>query len=214
MIITFGSIKGGVGKTSLVTNITYMRAVIGNKKVLLVDADDHQWTASDWAEQRELQNIETPWTTIRLSGLSVKTQIKNLVNQYDDIFIDTGGRDSQSLRAALTISDFLISPFQPKSYDVWTLSKLKNLVDEMNVANENLKTYAVINRGDILGSDNNDAKEIISEIIECLPVTICQRKAFSNSASKGLSVFEMKKNVDKKAIQEITDLYNIIYTQK
>lgn len=214
MIITLGTIKGGVGKTTLVTNLTYIRAILDKRKVLLVDADDHQWSSSDWVEQREAQELPTPWTTIKLSGMSVRTQIQKLIESYDDVFIDTGGRDSQSLRAALTISDVLISPFQPKSYDVWTINKLRTLIDEMSIANLKLKTYAVINRGDSLGNDNEEAKEIITEIIECLPVVICQRKAFSNSASKGLSIFEMQNNKDKKAMQEMQTLYDTIFSSK
>jgi chromosome partitioning protein len=214
MIITFGTVKGGVGKTTLLTNLTYMRAVIAKKNVLLVDADDHQWSSSDWVEQREAKEVATPWTTVRLSEISVRTQIQKMMHNYDDIFIDTGGRDSQSLRAALTISDMLICPFQPKSYDVWTMKKLKKVIDEMAITNPRLKYYAVINRGDVIGSDNEDAREILSEIIPCLPGNVCQRKVFSNTASRGLSIFEAGKSIDKKAINEINNLYDLIFENK
>lgn len=214
MIITFGGIKGGVGKTTLATNLTYMRAVIAKKKVLFVDADDHQWSASDWVEHREARGISTPWTTIKLSEKSVRTQLLKLKDNYDDILIDTGGRDSQSLRAALSISNLLISPFQPKTFDVWTMNKLNRLIEEMSVVNPYLKTYAIINRGDTKGSDNDDAKEILSESIECLPVTIYQRKSLSNSAATGQSIFEIEKSQDKKAIQEMQDLHDVIFTSK
>lgn len=211
LIITFGSVKGGVGKTSLITNLVYMRALIYKKKVLFVDGDDHQWSASDWVEHREAKEIPTPWITVKLSDQAVRNQILKLKDQYDDIFIDTGGRDSQSLRAALTISDILIAPFQPKGYDVWTMNKLKRIIDEMSIANPKLKRYAIISRGDVIGNDNEDAKEILSEVMECLPIIICQRKAYSNSSTKGLSVFELSKNIDKKAMQEIRSLYDFIF---
>lgn len=211
MIITFGGIKGGVGKTTLATNLTYIRAVIAKKKVLFVDADDHQWSASDWVEHREARGIETPWTTIRLSEKAVRNQILKLKNNYDDIIIDTGGRDSQSLRAALTISDVLLSPFQPKTFDVWTINKLTFLIEEMILANPNLKTYTVVNRGDSKGKDNEDAKEILSESIKCLPAIIYQRKAISNASANGKSVFESEKNIDKKAVEELMQLHNLIF---
>lgn len=50
MILVCGGIKGGVGKTTLATNIAVMRAAEG-KDVLLVDADD-QGTASDFTAIR------------------------------------------------------------------------------------------------------------------------------------------------------------------
>jgi len=214
MIITFGTVKGGVGKTTLITNLTYMRSVIDKKRVLLVDADDHQWSSSDWVEHREAKEISTPWTTIRLSEESVRTQIQKLMHNYDDVFIDTGGRDSQSLRAALTICDILVCPFQPKSYDVWTIKKLTKVINEMSFTNQKLKTYAVINRGDVMGADNESAREILSEVIHCLPITICQRKAFSNSAALGISVFELSKGLDRKAINEIQSLYDLLFIPK
>ncbi len=208
MIIAFGGIKGGSGKTTLATNLTYLRAELG-KNVLLVDADD-QRSASDWVEHREAQGFHTPWTTIQLSGPAVRTQVQKMVEKFDDILIDTGGRDTQSQRAALAIADLFISPFQPRSYDVWTIGKLNNLILEMASVNVNLKAYAVINRGDVKGVDNDDTREILTEVIKCLPTIICQRKAFSNSASQGLSVIEIK-NPDKKAIQEMRDLHDTIF---
>jgi chromosome partitioning protein len=211
MIIAFGGIKGGSGKTTLATNITYIRGNSG-RKVLLVDADDDQWSASDWSEHREAQNIHTPWTTIRLSGMAVRTQLNKLKETYDDIFIDTGGRDSQSLRSAMSIADLFISPFQPRSYDVWTLGKLTKLVNEIKPFNPELQVYTVVNRGDVKGSDNEEAKEMLSEFFKTLPVIVCQRKAFSNSAAQGLSVLELEKP-DPLAINEINCLYGAIYAQ-
>ena len=70
--------------------------------------------ASDWAEHRENQGLDSPWTTIKLSGSSVRTQVKKMEKDYDYIVIDTGGRDTSSQRAALTIAHVLVAPFQPK----------------------------------------------------------------------------------------------------
>lgn len=210
MIITVGGIKGGAGKTTIATNLTAMRA-LANKKVLLVDADD-QRSASDWVEHRQALGINTPWTTIQLTGIAVHKEVPKMLEHYDDIIIDTGGRDTASQRAAISIADILIAPFQPRSFDVWTLGNLNKLLNELITYNSKLKVYAVINRADSKGSDNSDAMEILSERIQCIPVTIGQRKAFSNAASEGLGVMELKSS-DKKATQEIEELYNAIFAQ-
>src|SRR5688500_8067277 len=107
MIITTGGTKGGTGKSLIATNLAVMRALAGDK-VLLIDADD-QCTASEWVEHREALGIETPWTTIKLTGTSVRTQVLKLKEHYDHIIIDTGGRDTDSQRAALSITDILIA---------------------------------------------------------------------------------------------------------
>lgn len=212
MITVVGGIKGGSGKTTLATNLTVLRSQ-NNRKVLLVDADE-QRSASDWADHRESLGIKTPWTTIQLSGSSVRSQVQKMNKDYDDIIIDTGGRDTTSQRAALTIANILIAPFQPRSLDVWTLGKLTNLLDELHLINPKLNCFAVINRADPQGKDNSDAMEIIREVdkIRCLPNYIGQRKAFANAAAEGLGVIEMKpRYFDQKAFNEIKMLCDFVY---
>ncbi|MCB1115638.1 MAG: AAA family ATPase [Chlamydiia bacterium] len=210
MITVFGGIKGGSGKTTLSTNLCVVQAFSG-KKVLLVDADEQQ-SARDWSEHRESLEIDTPWTTISLFGASLRTQVLKLKSHYDEIIVDVGGRDTTSQRAALTIADILIVPFQPRSLDVWTLGKLSSLLDEVCVINPELKTYAVINRADFQGKDNREAFEIINETgnIFCLDEMIYQRKVFANASAEGKGVIETNPQ-DKKAVSEIQNLSNRIF---
>lgn len=209
MIITVGGIKGGCGKSLISTNLTVLRTFNG-KKVLLVDGDD-QGTTGDWADQRTQQGIDTHWTTIRLKANAVRTEVIKLAKNYDDIIIDCGGRDTISLRAALTVSDIFLVPFQPKSFDIWTSEKVSELVQEAKILNEKLKTYAFINCAGSRGSDNEDAQQILSKVkgLLLLNVTVGLRKAFSNATAEGLGVIETKK--DKKAIEEIKALYNAVF---
>ena len=212
MIVVIGGIKGGSGKTTVATNLTVLRSLEG-KKVLLVDADE-QKSASNWSLQREIAGYQTPWATIQLAGSAVRSQIQKMAKDYDDIIIDVGGRDTTSQRSSLTIADTYIVPFQPRSLDIWTLPDLKNLISEISSVNENLKSFALINRGDAIGTDNQGAIEILKDcpFLTCLPMVIGQRKAFANAATDGLGVIEMKTQ-DKKAISEMHALYNHIYTK-
>lgn len=213
MIITISGIKGGTGKSLIATNLTATRA-LANDKILLVDADD-QCTASEWVEHREGLGIETPWTTIKLTGASVRSQVLKLKEHYDHVIIDTGGRDTDSQRAALSIADILIAPFQPRTSDIWTLRKVIKLIKEFQLANPKLQPYAILSRADSQGSDNEDTIQAIqnTEGIEYLPTPIGQRKAFCNAFSLGYSVMEMKgSNADKKAQSEMLALSNAIFT--
>jgi chromosome partitioning protein len=210
MIIIIGGIKGGTGKTTIATNLTVLRICKG-KKVLLVDADEQQSSCS-WALQRELEGIESSFVTIHLKDKAVKTEILKMKDHYDDIIIDVGATNTIGQRAAMTIADRYVLPFQPRSFDIWTLGLVKNLINEAVCYNENLKSIAFINRADMSGSGNADALEVLreSENIVCLPYTVGQRKSFSNAASCGLGVVEMKIK-DKKAISEIMTLHDCIY---
>lgn len=210
MIVVIGGIKGGSGKTTIATNLTVLRSSLG-KKVLLVDADE-QKSASSWSQQREAQGINTSWTTIQLAGSAVRSQILKMAGDYDDIIIDVGGRDTTSQRSALIVADYYIVPFQPRSLDIWTLGSVKNLISESSSLNIKLQSYALINRGDAIGNDNNEALEVIKDCpnLICLPHIVGQRKAFANAATDGLGVSEMRM-IDKKALAEIQQVHDFIF---
>ena len=212
MIVVVGGIKGGCGKSTLATNLTVIRALEG-KRVLLVDADE-QRSASDWAEHRENLGITTPWVTVQLIGAAVRSQILKMITDYDDIIIDTGGRDTTSQRSALTVCDVFLAPFQPRSLDIWTIGKVTSLIEEIRTVNPKLKAYAVINRADPQGLDNHDSAEILKENegITYLNATIGQRKSFANAAAEGLGVVELKAQ-DKKAVFEIKQLCEAIFNE-
>jgi len=212
MITVIGGIKGGCGKTTIATNLCVIRSR-ANRRVLLVDADD-QKSASDWSSQREALGIETNWVTIQLSGKALHTELKKMSDDYHDIIIDVGGRDTTSQRAALSVADVCVIPFKPKSFDMWTLGQVKTLINEIRASNPNLKVYTVINQGDSRGTDNEDANQIIKEMTDftCIPSIIGLRKSFANAAAEGLGVVEFKlRKADKKAIEEMLSVYSSIY---
>ena len=134
MIIVVGGIKGGSGKTTIATNLAVIRSA-ENRDLLLIDADDQE-TATDFTILRnERTEGGAGYTSIKLAGAAVRTQTQRLADKYQDIIIDTGGRDTTSQRAALTIADLLLVPFVPRSFDIWTLEKVGALVGEMQPAN-------------------------------------------------------------------------------
>jgi len=213
MIIVIGGIKGGSGKTTIATNLAVMRSM--SKKVLLVDADE-QKSAWDWSQQRdELDKKDNKlchsFVTVCMSGKSVYSNLIKLTENYDDIIVDTGGRDTTSQRSALCVADKLILPFKPSSIDVWTMIPVKAILDEC--VNTKLKVYAVVSQADPIGKDNKEAIEILKEYkdITTIETTIGNRKAFRNAAAEGMGVWEMEPQ-DKKACLEIQTLYDLIYS--
>lgn len=211
MIIVVGGIKGGSGKTTVATNLAVMRAMAGHD-VLLVDADDQE-TASDFTILRNDRQPEgAGYTSIKLTGPAVRTETLRLADKYGDIVIDTGGRDTTSQRAALTVAQVLLVPFVPRSFDVWTLEKVGGLVGEMRAANPSLAAYAFLNRADPRGQDNEGAAEALKETTELrfLDMPLGARKAFSNAAAQGLAVTELRPQ-DPKASEEIMALYRYLF---
>lgn len=211
MILTVGNIKGGVGKTTLAVNIAIARALAG-KDVLLVDGDE-QRTALTFTDLRTQQHSISNYTAVSLQGAALRTQVRQLASKYDDIIIDVGGRDTGSFRAALTVSDILLIPVQPRSFDIWAVDQVAELVTEALEINETLRTYAVLNCADPQGRDNKEAADALKDIqnISLLSAMIGRRKAFPNAAAQGQSVLEQSPK-DEKAIKELRKLLKLLYS--
>ena len=83
MILTAGGIKRGSGKTTVDTNLAVIRAGQG-RDVLLVDADDQE-TSPDFTNLRnEMQAGGATYTSIKLTGVAVRTEILRLAPKYQD----------------------------------------------------------------------------------------------------------------------------------
>jgi chromosome partitioning protein len=210
MILTVGNTKGGVGKTTLAVNIVIARALDG-VDTLLVDGDE-QRTAMTFTDLRAQEFSNPSYTAVSLQGAALRTQVRQLAPKYTDIVIDVGGRDTGSLRAALTVSDMLLVPVQPRSFDIWAVDQMAELVKEAREINDTLQAYAVLNCADAQGRDNEDAAEVIKEIpgISLLPTVIGRRKAFPNAAANGRSVLEQTPK-DTKAVEELRALIKALY---
>ncbi len=209
MIYVFGGIKGGVGKTTICLNfLTYLSSIKG-RDILLVDADDQE-TATDYTAWRDnTLDGNIGYTAIKLAGDAIRLQIPNLKKKYDDIVIDTGGRDTKSQRSALSVADLYLVPFYPRSFDFWTITKVKHLVDEIRTINPELQVFSFLNRADLRSADNRDTADALKECEDIVYIDkpILNRKCFSNASGKGLSVFEISPK-DDKAIIELTRLFD------
>lgn len=213
MIITVGNTKGGVGKTTIAINLAIARALIG-KDVWLVDGD-RQGTAQTAISIRSESGVDPGISCASYpDGNTLRAQVKQQAGKFDDIIIDAGGRDSTALRAALVLSDIILVPFQPRSYDVWALEDIASLIDEARSVRDGLKAYAVLNCADpgLKSSDNEEAAAAVADVpqFEYLPTPLIRRKAFSNAAGQGLSVLEFKPR-DHKANEELNSLINALF---
>jgi chromosome partitioning protein len=210
MIIAVANVKGGAGKTTLATNLAIARAIAG-RDVLLIDADN-QGSSADFTALRTEQLGNAGYAVARLLGREVRSEVSKMRPKFDEIIIDVGGRDSEGLRAALTVADSVLIPVLPSSFDVWSFSSMVGLAREARVINPELRVLAVLNAADAQGSDNREARELLKETegVEALSCQLGRRKAYRNAAAQGRSVVDMTPK-DPKAIEELTALVAAIY---
>jgi len=210
MIYTVGGIKGGSGKTTIATNLTVFLLQQG-RDVMLVDADDQE-SATDFTSFRHQSlNGELGYTAVKLTGRELHANVTRLATKYDDIVIDTGGRDTVSQRSALTVSHAYLVPFAPRSLDIWTLRKVENLIEEVMPFNPSLRCLTFINKADARGTYKDEAADLLrgATNLQFLDTAVGTRISFANAAAAGLGVLEMRP-ADEKAVQEVNDLCRLI----
>jgi len=207
MIYTVGGIKGGSGKTTIATNLIVYLAKQG-RDVILVDADDQE-SATDFTSFRHQSlNGELGYTAVKITGSELNAQVVRLAKKYDDVVIDTGGRDTVSQRSALSVSNVYLVPFAPRSLDIWTLRKVENLIAEMSPFNPSLVCLTFINKADARGTYKDDTADLLreSQHVQLIDTPLGNRISFANAAASGLGVIEIKPT-DEKAVSELTELY-------
>ena len=210
-IITVGSTKGGVGKTTLALNIAIARALAG-RDVWLIDADRQGTASTALAIRGEAGKLPAIATAHYADGGQLRTQLLHQRGKFQDIVIDAGGRDSTALRAALVLSDLVLVPFQPRSIDVWAVADIAALIEEARAMRDGLQALAVLNMADTAGTDNEDAAAALADYpaINYLATPIRRRKSIANAAGNGMSVLEQTPR-DDKAIAELNALLKAIY---
>ena len=213
MILTVGNTKGGVGKTTLAVNIAIARALAG-RDVWLIDGDRQGTAQTAITIRADAGHLPGIACASYPDGPTLRSQIQQQAGKFDDVIIDAGGRDSTALRAALVLSDILLVPFQPRSYDVWALNDIAELIDEARSVRDGLRAFAVLNCADPgeASTDNAEAAAAVAQVPQFvyLPTPVRRRKSFANAAGAGLSVLEIKP-ADKKASDELKSLLNVLF---
>lgn len=209
MIITVGNTKGGVGKSTTALQLALDLAsgyTLGEvARVWLIDGDRQQTSLTAVTQRGEAGKPVIP-AAAYADGATLRAQVMQQRGGFDHIVIDVGGRDSSALRAALTVSDVVLIPFLPRSFDLWALDDMASLLEETRAVHD-IRALAFLNSADPQGTDNAEAAEAVKGVkgIELLPVSLNRRKAFAHASGAGLHVDEYKPR-DGRACKEISDL--------
>lgn len=208
-IVVVGASKGGTGKSTSSLQFAIGLAREG-ARVWLVDGDRQETSVT--AITMRAQSGRAPIAaSAYANGATLRAQVLQQRDAYDFVVIDAGGRDSSALRAALTVCDAVVIPCLPRTFDVWAMQDMVQLVDEARAVHD-LKAYAFLNSADTNGADNRDAAAAIADFaqVELLPYRLGRRKAYANASGAGLHVEEMPRR-DSVACAEIDRLTAAVF---
>ena len=190
--------KGGVGKTTLSTNLAVALSKKGN--TTLVDGDDQQ-SSIKWSKRRLQDSI----TTIALKD-NLKEELQQLKQNNKYIVLDVAGRDSAEFRSALLTADVLIIPTQPSQTDIEVLPFVLRLVNTAKQVNKNLKTFVVLNKAPTnnKSTEIDAALELLQQVksVKTLNTILRDRKQFRDAMIEGKSVLEMGSSKAKDELNE------------
>jgi len=191
--------KGGVGKTTLATNLARAYQLKGWETVL-VDTDE-QATAQDWAATSE--EVQVP-ITLGAEQPNLHEQIPRL-NGYDVAVIDGVAKMTKMSVSAVKASDLVLIPIQPSAADFWTAGELIDLIERRRTVGDGLQAAFVVSRA-ITGTNlANSAREALSGLeLPALDARTHQRVAYPKALGKGLSVIDL--DPSSKAAAEIKAL--------
>ena len=216
MIVVIGGIKGGTGKSSLLSHLATLAA--RESRVLIIDADS-QGSMTSWSDARNaIKDVAyNQITTISMRGANIGTEVLKISQHYDYVFLDTDGQDGGTQRASLLVADLFITPFAPMPQDIWTADLVANVVKGARSINSNLCAVALLNKCDGRGQKQiAEAREALSEFADAfmlLPFVIGDRKDIGFCFADGLGIAETKKP-NKKAIDEVSQLWSFIKAKK
>lgn len=203
MIISFSSIKGGVGKSTMAINMAVIRAAQG-RDVILIDADK-QASAQQWSMLRARDTSLSVMPCVGMQGDTLANQVRAMAGKYQDIVIDAGGWDSVELRAALLVADTVVTPSMPSQFDIFSLSTMDKLVGDARAFNEKLRACVLVNNAPTnpAQTDEADMREYLAEMrnYSTLATTVKARKAYRVCARDGRAVTELTRGDDKAAAE-------------
>jgi chromosome partitioning protein len=210
MIITVAHSKGGVGKSLLAWHLA-----IGIKAPI-VDLDFQKTLV--YTNSLRNANGKKPLEIIQPESPKEFIELMDNWPENKDIIIDVGGFDSNLNRAAIYISDLIVTPAVDRVTEMAGLYKFHEIIKELS---EKMKTNI---QADILLNDVNPSSKdftVIEELVgnldhfRLMKSVIAHRADFYKAMEEGMSVTEIKDGkVKNKAKKEIKKLIKEINGRK
>jgi chromosome partitioning protein len=202
--------KGGVGKTSLASNLA-AAAHLEGLRTLLIDCD-RQGSAIDWSAARSDGSPLSGLTVIKADRALALPRFREMSVGYAFVVLDGPPRLGDVTRSAACAADVALVPVQPGPFDLWAAAETLELLDAADAIRADLgrkpvRRVFVVNRastGTLLAREAPAAIESHGE----LAGVVHQRVAFPEASARGEAVLTTEPQGP--AAFEIRRLYKVV----
>ena len=202
MILLIAAEKGGVGKSTLATNLAVHLAHQG-VDIVLLDTDG-QATAARFVERRDEVGITPAVPCVQRTG-EIASTLSDLVRRYQVVVVDAGGRDSREMRSAMAVATLLLVPTKASQADLETFSKVNDLIGLARGLNPELKAVAVLSiaPSNPVIREVEDARDLLAQFdqLELADTIIRDRKVYRDALLAGKGVIELDNSQARAEIQ-------------
>lgn len=205
MVIAVTNLKGGVGKTTIATNIAVCLAYAGYD-VCIVDTDLGQQSSMEWSGNRSAELKAIPVFGVNVKQLN--KEVDELKKRYNIVVIDGTPHLSELADRTILASDVLLIPLTPSVYDFrgfeGFLQRYEQIKNIKVSSGSNTDAFVILNRVVPNTNVSKDIQEAVEAYdIQMLKTKLVSRISYVDTASEGKGVVEYK---DKKAKEEMEEL--------
>lgn len=230
-IITVANQKGGSGKSSISVNLA-LKLLEYSHKTLVMDTDPQKSIESFCNIRQDEKRESSKLTHFHLSNRTgnISESIKQNLQMYDFIIIDTGGIDSIEARKAMLFADSILLPTVPSQYDFDVLCSMLQTITDITEINEEAKVSILMNKispNPMLHKEISDFQNAIKQVLKqhlqvrldrfiLLENYLSERIAYKRAVSEGYGITEYADEKAKAEFERFFDEFarlNIPYLQ-
>lgn len=192
-VISIQNQKGGAGKTTVSTNVASCLAVKHGYKVLLVDLNNDQSSATDWAASRADAEGDAGLIPTIAMGKNVARDLPRVSGGYDFVVIDGVPRIDETTASAIKAADLVLVPIQPSQYDIWATTDLIQMAKDRRELTDGKPDVLLLVSRAIQGTR---IEREVSKLLEAFELPIMASKThnlvgYLEGVGQGLSVMDM-----------------------
>ena len=183
--------KGGVGKTTLATNLA-AAAHLSRKRTLLIDLD-RQGSALDWYNARGDGSALAGLSTVKVDRTLSLPKLQEIARGFEVVILDGPPRLDELTRCAAVAADLVVIPVRPGAFDLWAIEATTATLDDADTIRTTIRRAAVLRMFVVNAASTNtviarDTPAALAGFGEMVPTVVHQRIAFADAATRGESV--------------------------